>query len=91
MYFRSLHHVYACVIDDDAGHTLVSASTRESAVAEGLGSLTNLEAAARVGRVVAERALSAGIASVVFDTSGLQYHGRAAALADAARDAKLEF
>lgn len=91
MFFRSLHHVYACVIDDEVGRTLVAASTRESEIAEGLGSLTNLEAAARVGRIVAERALAAGIVSVVFDTSGLQYHGRVAALADAAREAKLEF
>jgi large subunit ribosomal protein L18 len=91
MFFRSLHHIYACIINDAVGHTLVSVSTRESKVADGLKSKTNLEAAARVGSIIAERAVALGITSVVFDTGGVQYHGRAAALADAAREAKLEF
>jgi large subunit ribosomal protein L18 len=89
--FRSLHHTYAFVIDDAKGHTLVAASTREGTVAQGLGSRTNIEAAQRIGTTIAERAKAAGIDKVVFDTSGLKYHGRVAALAQAARDAGLEF
>ncbi len=88
--FRSLHHTYAFVVDDSKGHTLVSASTREGSVAGGLGSRTNIEAAQKVGTTIAERAKAAGIEAVVFDTSGHKYHGRVAALAQAARDAGLE-
>jgi large subunit ribosomal protein L18 len=88
---RTLHHLYAFVVDDAKGHTLVSASTRDRALAEGLGSRTNLDAAKKVGTAVAERAKAAGIECVVFDRSGLQYHGRVKALADAAREAGLEF
>jgi large subunit ribosomal protein L18 len=89
--FRSLHHTYAFVIDDTKGHTLVTASTREGTVADGLDSHTNIEAASKVGQTIAERAKSKGISAVVFDTSGLKYHGRVAALAAAAREAGLEF
>jgi large subunit ribosomal protein L18 len=89
--FRSLHHTYAFVIDDAKGHTLVAASTRETDVAAGLGSKTNVEAASKVGQTIAQRAKAAGIEAVVFDTSGHQYHGRVAALATAAREAGLEF
>ena len=89
--FRSLHHTYAFVVDDAKGHTLVAASTREGAVADGLGSRTNIEAASKVGQTIAERAKAKGINAVVFDTSGLKYHGRVAALAAAAREAGLEF
>ena len=89
--FRSLHHTYAFVVDDTKGHTLVSASTRENTVSDGLGSRTNLEAAQKVGAAIAQRAKAQGIGSVVFDTSGLKYHGRVAALAQAAREAGLEF
>jgi large subunit ribosomal protein L18 len=89
--FRSLHHTYAFVVDDTKGHTLVAASTREGSVAEGLGSRTNMEAAQKVGTAIAQRAKAAGIDAVVFDTSGLKYHGRVAALAQAAREAGLEF
>jgi large subunit ribosomal protein L18 len=88
--FRSLHHTYAFVVDDARGHTLVAASTREGSVADGLGSRTNVEAAQKVGTTIAERAKAAGIEAVVFDTSGHKYHGRVAALAQAARDAGLE-
>ena len=88
---RTLHHIYAAVIDDSKGHTLVAASTRQKDVADGLASLTNLDAAKKVGDAVARRAKAAGIDAVVFDTSGLKYHGRVAALAQAARDAGLEF
>jgi large subunit ribosomal protein L18 len=89
--FRSLHHTYAFVVDDSKGHTLVAASTREGAVADGLGSRTNLEAAQKIGATIAQRAKAAGIDAVVFDTSGHKYHGRVAALAQAAREAGLEF
>jgi large subunit ribosomal protein L18 len=89
--FRSLHHTYAFVVDDSRGHTLVTASTRENALAAGLDSKTNLAAATKVGQTIGERAKAAGINAVVFDTSGLKYHGRVAALAQAARDAGLEF
>jgi large subunit ribosomal protein L18 len=89
--FRSLHHTYAFVVDDAKGHTLVAASTREGTVAEGLGSRTNIEAAQKVGATIAQRAKAAGIDAVVFDTSGHKYHGRVAALAQAAREAGLEF
>ena len=88
--FRSLHHTYAMVVDDARGHTLVTASTRENCAA-GLDSNTNVAAAAKVGQTIGERAKAAGINAVVFDTSGLKYHGRVAALAQAARDAGLEF
>jgi large subunit ribosomal protein L18 len=89
--FRSLHHTYAFVVDDAKGHTLVAASTREGALADGLGSRTNVDAAAKVGQTIAERAQAKGIKAVVFDTSGLKYHGRVAALAAAAREAGLDF
>jgi large subunit ribosomal protein L18 len=89
--FRSLHHTYAFVVDDAKGHTLVAASTREGTVADGLGSRTNIDAAAKVGQAIAERAQAKGIKAVVFDTSGLKYHGRVAALAAAAREAGLDF
>jgi large subunit ribosomal protein L18 len=89
--FRSLHHTYAFVIDDSKGHTLVTASTREGALADGLASHTNIDAASKIGQTIAERAKAKGITSVVFDTSGLKYHGRVAALAAAAREAGLDF
>ena len=89
--FRSLHHTYAFVVDDSKGHTLVAASTREGSVADGLGSRTNIEAAQKIGSTIAQRAKAAGIDAVVFDTSGHKYHGRVAALAQAAREAGLEF
>jgi large subunit ribosomal protein L18 len=87
---RTLHHIYAAVIDDARGHTLVAASTREKDLS-GLDSRTNLEAARRVGETIGKKAKAAGIDAVVFDTSGLKYHGRVAALAQAAREAGLEF
>jgi large subunit ribosomal protein L18 len=88
---RTLHHIYATVVDDAKGHTVVSASTRDKSVAEGLGSNTNIDAAKKVGAAVAAKAKAAGINTVVFDRSGLKYHGRVKALADAAREAGLEF
>ncbi len=87
---RTLHHIYAAIIDDAKGHTLVSASTREKSIGE-IASRTNLDAARLIGEAIGRKAKEAGIDSVVFDTSGLKYHGRVAALADAARSAGLEF
>jgi large subunit ribosomal protein L18 len=86
--FRSARHISAQVIDDKAGRTVAAASTTQAGVADGV---TGIAAATEVGRVVAERAREAGIATVVFDRGGYKYHGRVAALADAARDAGLEF
>jgi large subunit ribosomal protein L18 len=88
---RSLHHTYAIVVDDSVGHTLVTASTREAEIGGALESRTNIEAASKIGQTIAERAKAKGISAVVFDTSGLKYHGRVAALANAAREAGLEF
>lgn len=89
--YRSLEHIYAQVIDDTVGHTLVSASTIDGEVRKLLGGKKKSEEAQIVGRVVAERAKSAGIQKVVFDRGGNKYHGRVKALADAAREAGLEF
>lgn len=87
--FRSSRHMAAQIIDDTAGVTLASASTLEPDLRAASGG--NVAAAAGVGTVVAERALGAGITAVVFDRGGYRYHGRVAALADAARRAGLEF
>lgn len=87
--FRSARHIYVQIIDDVAGHTLVSASTREPGVVE--AGAAKRDRAAAVGRTAAERAKAAGIESVVFDRGGFMYHGRVRALADAAREAGLEF
>src|SRR5690242_5423711 len=88
---RTLHHIYATVVDDAKGHTIVSASTREKDLADGLESTTNVAAAEKIGAAIAEKAKQAGITQVVFDRGGLKYHGRVKALADAARQAGLEF
>jgi large subunit ribosomal protein L18 len=85
--YRSLNHIYAQVIDDERGQTLVSASTTEKDLRSGTGG--NIEAAQRIGRTIAERAIAAGISSVVFDRGGYLYHGRVKALTDAAREAGL--
>jgi large subunit ribosomal protein L18 len=87
--FRSLNHIYAQVIDDASGKTLAAASTVEKEL-KGTGS-TKSEEAAVVGRLVAERAKAAGVERVVFDRAGFRYHGRIKSLADAARDAGLDF
>lgn len=88
---RTLHHIYATVVDDAKGHTIVAASTREKDLADGLDSMTNLAAAEKIGAAIAAKAKQAGITQVVFDRGGLKYHGRVKALADAARQAGLEF
>lgn len=86
--YRSLRHVYAQVVDDGAGRTLAAASSAEpSAAIKG----SNRASAAAVGKVIAERAVAAGIEQVVFDRGGYLYHGRVQALADAAREAGLKF
>ena len=85
--YRSLNHIYAQVIDDRLGQTLVSASTTEKDLRSNSGG--NLDAARRVGQVIAERALAKGIEQVVFDRGGYLYHGRIKALTDAARAAGL--
>jgi len=87
--FRSVRHISAQVIDDTTGRTLAAAATVEAALRSGPGG--NVEGARSVGRLVAERAKAAGIDKVVFDRGGNRYHGRVAALADAAREAGLEF
>ena len=89
--FRSNKHMYAQIIDDTVGRTLVSASTLQAEVKEGLEHTDNVEAAAKVGTVIAKRAVEKGITSVVFDRGGFLYHGKVKALADAAREAGLEF
>ncbi len=89
--FRSLKHIYAQVIDDVKGTTIVSVSTREQAVAEQLKGTGNIEAAKFIGKLVAERALEKGIQAVVFDRGGHMFHGRVKALADSAREAGLKF
>ncbi|MEN9202066.1 MAG: 50S ribosomal protein L18 [Thermostichus sp. DG_1_6_bins_120] len=91
--FRSHQHIYAQVIDDVAQHTLVSASTLDTQLRQELGEIgaATQEAATLVGRSVAERALRAGISQVVFDRGGKLYHGRIRALAEAAREAGLQF
>ena len=89
--FRSNNHVYAQIIDDTVGKTLVAASTNEADVAKELDKTNNVEAAAYVGKVIAERATDKGIKEVVFDRGGFIYQGKVKALADAAREAGLEF
>ena len=88
--YRSNKHISAQVIDDDAGRTLAAASTAE-ADQRAAGSGSTVDAAGRIGQLVAERAKAAGIDKVVFDRGGFRYHGRIAAVADAARKAGLEF
>jgi large subunit ribosomal protein L18 len=87
--FRSNRHVVAQVIDDLSGRTVAAASTLEPSLRG--GATSNCGAAAEVGKLVAERAKAAGVEKVVFDRGGFRYHGRVAALADAAREAGLEF
>jgi len=89
--FRSLHYIYAQLIDDERGHTIAAASTLEKALKESMASKKDTEAAKAVGRLIAERASAKGISAVVFDRGGHIYHGRIKALADAARDAGLKF
>jgi large subunit ribosomal protein L18 len=95
--FRSVKHIYAQVIDDSKGHTMVAASSNEKSPAAAKGGVKknasggNVAGAKSVGKLIAERAKDKGISSVVFDRGGYLYHGRVKALADAAREAGLEF
>lgn len=89
--FRSNNHIYAQVIDDTVGNTLAASSTLDAEVAGKVESTSNIEAAKAVGESVAKKALEKGISEVVFDRGGYIYHGRVAALADAAREAGLKF
>ncbi len=88
--FRSLNHIYVQVIDDTKGETLVAASTNEPAL-RGTATGDKTERARAVGKAIAERAKAKGVQSVVFDRGGYMYHGRVKALAEAAREAGLEF
>ena len=87
--FRSLNHIYAQIIDDDQGVTLCSASTVEKGASAGKGG--NIEAAKTIGKLIAERAKDKGVSQVVFDRGGYIYHGRVKSLAEAAREAGLQF
>ena len=89
--FRSNNHMYAQIIDDTVGNTLVSASTVEKEVKAELEKTNNVDAAAYLGTVIAKRAIEKGINTVVFDRGGFIYQGKIKALADAAREAGLEF
>ncbi|MDQ7030224.1 MAG: 50S ribosomal protein L18 [Ardenticatenia bacterium] len=89
--YRSLTNIYAQIIDDTQGHTLVSASTLDRQLRDQVKGLRPVEAARHVGRALAERARAAGITKVVFDRGGYKYHGRVKALAEGAREGGLEF
>lgn len=89
--FRSLKHMYAQIIDDTRGVTLVAASTLDKALRDQISNGGNVESARKVGELVAKRALEKGITKVVFDRGGYKYHGRVRALAEAAREAGLDF
>ena len=89
--FRSNNHMYAQIIDDTVGNTLVSASTAQKEVKAELEKTNNVDAAAYLGTVIAKKALEKGITTVVFDRGGFIYQGKIKALADAAREAGLEF
>ncbi|MCA1990816.1 MAG: 50S ribosomal protein L18 [Coleofasciculus sp. S288] len=89
--FRSNQHIYAQVIDDTQQHTLVAASTLEADLKSEVKSGANCQASAKVGQLIAQRLIEKGISKVVFDRGGNLYHGRIKALADAAREAGLDF
>ncbi len=89
--FRSNNHMYAQIIDDTVGNTLVAASTLEKDVKASLEKTNNVEAASKLGEVIAKKALEKGITTVVFDRGGFIYQGKVKALADAAREAGLQF
>jgi len=89
--FRSSKHIYAQVIDDSKGATLVAASSRDEEIAKAVKTGANLDAAKAVGVLLAKRALAAGLKDVVFDRGGYLFHGRVKALADAAREGGLSF
>jgi large subunit ribosomal protein L18 len=88
---RSLHHLYATLVDDVRGHTIAAASTLDKSLGGDLSSKTNVDAAKAVGSAIAAKAKAAGVSQVVFDRGGYKYHGRVRALAEAAREAGLNF
>jgi large subunit ribosomal protein L18 len=89
--FRSVNHIYAQVIDDSQGKTLAAASTMDPELRKSLKSGGNIDAAKVVGKLIGERAIAQGVAMVVFDRGGFMYHGRVQSLAEAAREAGLQF
>jgi large subunit ribosomal protein L18 len=89
--YRSLNHIYAQIIDDSQGHTLLAVSTLDPSLRESLVGKGKTEQASYVGKALAERALQAGITQVVFDRGGYKYHGRVKALAEASREGGLRF
>ncbi len=89
--FRSLNHIYAQVVDDSAGHTLVSASSLDAEIMDKITGKRKTESAELVGSLVAQRILNKGIKQIAFDRGGYKYHGRVKALAEAARKAGLDF
>lgn len=89
--FRTSHHIYAQVIAPDGGHVVTTVSTLQADIKGSLKNTGNVEAAVVVGKVIAEKAKASGISKVAFDRSGYKYHGRVKALANAAREAGLEF
>jgi large subunit ribosomal protein L18 len=89
--YRSVAHIYAQMIDDRNGRTIVSASSVDKETKKGLKGGGNIASAKAVGKIIAERAKAAGVTQVVFDRGGYKYHGRVKALADAAREAGLKF
>lgn len=89
--FRSLQHIYGQIVDDEIGHTLVSASTVDAEIKAQLDGLNKTDQARLVGQVLAERALAKGVTRVVFDRSGYKYHGRVKALAEGSRQGGLKF
>lgn len=88
---KTSQHIYAQVISNDGSHTLASASTTQAEIKSTVKHTGNIEAAAAVGKFIAQKALAAGVTEVAFDRSGFKYHGRVKALADAAREAGLKF
>jgi large subunit ribosomal protein L18 len=89
--FRSLEHIYVQLIDDTVGNTLAAASTIDQEIREQMSGLSKTEQARIVGKTVAERAVAKGVKTIVFDRGGYKYHGRVKALAEAAREAGLDF
>jgi len=88
---RTSKHIYAQIISEDGSHTLASASTLDKELRQKLKSTGNIDAAIEVGKLLAEKALLAGVKTVAFDRSGFRYHGRVKSLADAAREGGLDF
>ncbi len=89
--YRSSKHIYAQIIDDSRGHTLVAASTQDPSLREQLSNMTKVDEAREVGKLVGRRAKERGVSKVVFDRGGWLYHGRVKSLADGAREGGLEF